>query len=178
MANGTGSVVFRGDPDTVCDEALNYRVHDEQGEEVGGSLLQPGYVVSRIPEDQLKRWVLNQDFAPNGAAANKAFKALENDTAKRINGALIDPALAETPAETEPPIGEMTVAQLEIKAEELGVEVESSDKKGDILEKIEAALADSNPEDPLQTTESTEPPPASGTVTESTSGGQEVGDNE
>lgn len=89
MANGAGSVKFVGDPDTTVDEAANYTVTDDQGNEAEGTILAPDYVVSDIPADQLKRWLLNANFEANDGAAEQAKTDLEKEQAEQVRAAAL-----------------------------------------------------------------------------------------
>lgn len=126
MSNGsdTGAVKFRGDPGTNCIEAGEYR-------EEGSETLNPGDVIEGIPRDMLKRFLLNQDFAPEGQVAEKVYEDLQNErrTADRRQTFL-----------TEAPLSlDMTKDELLAAAERIGVEVKSSDTKAEILDAIEDA---------------------------------------
>lgn len=175
MSESKGAVVFVGDPNTTCDEALGYSVFDADGNEIEGgtSALQPGYEVREIPEAELKRWLLNQNFRAASPAAETAANSLASDVAGRINGVLIDKAAAEAEvarrAEVaeEIPLEERKKDELLSLAEERGVEVESKATKAEIIEKVRAAEA--GRDDPANTTESVSAPPSEGTITD---GGQ------
>lgn len=119
MANETGAVEFRGDRNTICGEAAGYTVSDENGNEVEVfDLLQPGYTVSGIPEDNLLNWLANPKFKAADPVAERAADTLANEQARRINGQEVkDQQEAEEQAEQ---VQEETAAQrrARLKAEE------------------------------------------------------------
>ena len=88
--DNTGAVRFVGQADMICSEAMDFDVADAEGNNVGPTaLMQPDYVISGIPQNQLHRWLLNGDFRPEDSAAEQAKESLKSFTAQRINGSLL-----------------------------------------------------------------------------------------
>lgn len=84
-----GSVVFVGDDNTVCYDAVPYRDPSQGGESPGespgegedsveaGAILNKGDVLTGIPEYMLKRFLANANFQPSDEVATSANQELE-----------------------------------------------------------------------------------------------------
>lgn len=172
MSEGnTGTVEFVGDPNTICNEAAFYTVLNEDGERVRADVLQKGYRVTDIPQDQLVRWLVNQNFVAVDAEAEKAQEELQYDVAKRINGTLVNQEAArEALRQRNRPLEDLKKDELLSRAEQAGVDVDSSNTKAEIISALRGDAEGESTVDPSETTKSVGPPPESGSIGAETSG--------
>lgn len=131
MAEDTGKVRFRGDPNTVCQEARDYR-------EDGGSTLNPGDELEGIPSAMLKRFLLNSDFEAVGDTANKADKELQDERAEALGSSYVNAQSADTGKS----LSNMNKSELLEVAGRVGVAADDSMTNKEIVEAIKASEGD------------------------------------
>lgn len=154
----TGAVRFRGDPNTICYEARDYR-------EGGSANLTPGDELTDIPESMLRRFLMNAKFEPVGSVAQGIYDEEVAAPAARINGALVrelKPDEVEEregqAAEASVPLGRQNKTQLLATADRVGVEANQDMTNEAIIEAIQNS--EGSRVDPLaSTTESVITPP-------------------
>lgn len=155
----TGAVRFRGDPNTICFEAQEYR-------EDGSANLKPGDELKDIPESMLKRFLANAKFEPIDSVAQEIYEETVVAPAARINGALVRElkqdeldAQESEAAERSIPLAQQNKTQLLATADRVGVDANDSMTKSQIIEAIEGSAGGPSVDPLATTTESVITPP-------------------